>query len=835
MDFREMGRLILPHLGAVVLMWFVAALVFWPSMSDNRALNQGDTTQNIGMAKETRDYQRLEGEIPHWTNSMFGGMPTVQIAGNDVSTAPKMIWKAFRKSMPMEIATVWVAMISAYVLGLCLGWGPWLSLMLAMGFGLASVNVLYLAAGHATKVRTIATIPGVLGGMLMAYRGRVWKGVGVTALFTALHLEASHVQITYYLLFLLAAVALAAGIREWRVGRITKYAQTTALLLLGGVVGALPQAGHLGMTQEYSTYTTRGEAVLSMGDGQGDGPKKIQSSEGLSRGYILEYSMARGEFWSMAIPNVKGGNDRLYWGEQRFSGGAFYFGALAFALCLAWLVAGSHWLRWPLLAVSMLAIVLSWRDTTWVSDFFLDHVPMFNKFRDTKMMLVLLQLAIPLGAAMAIHELSGKDPSRSQRRWFVGAALPVILFATFYAVPEFWFDFTSSIRADQAAEQLGKRRVVGMRIDLFREDVLRSMGWALLAGAALVALLRSWIAPRWVVMGLVVFVALDLASVDGRYLSDKNFVSRMDKRFPFEATQADKLILAAESTSIEGFDNQVASARERMEESLGHPLTRRHQRALDGLDFEVLNANSHFRVLELANPFNDARTSYFFKSVGGYHGAKLRRYQDFIEHVLSGEREAMIRQLQAGDFNLDPRNYPGLRLLNTKYILLPGGDQPLPFPGGLGAAWMVDSLNWVTSDREEVESLAGLDVQRTAVVHEEFRSLLGSVGDPGQNTVGLSAYHPEGSTYEVTSERGGLLVLSEIYYPEGWSATLDGEPIDLVRANYVLRAVAIPEGSHVLELHFEPGRWSAAKAASYAGSFLWLLLLGWSFVRREQP
>jgi len=413
--------------------------------------------------------------------------------------------------------------------------------------------------------------------------------------------------------------------------------------------------------------------------------------------------------------------------------------------------------------------------------------------------------------------------------------LPLLLFAAFYAVPEFWFDFTSSIRTDQAVEQLGERRAVGMRIDLFREDVLRSMGWALVAGLALVALLKSWVAPRWMVAGLVVLVALDLGSVDGRYLSDKNFVSRMDKRFPFEATQADKLILAAESASVEGFDDQVADARDRMEESLGHPLTRRHQKAMDGLGFEVLNANSHFRVLELANPFNDARTSYFFKSVGGYHGAKLRRYQDFIERVLSGEREAMIRQLQAGDFNLDPRNYPGLRLLNTKYILLPGGDQPLPFAGGLGAAWMVDSVDWVKSDREEVEAIPSLDVQRTAVVHEEFQSQLGSVGAPGQNRVSMTTYHPEGSTYEVTSEHGGLLVLSEIYYPEGWSATLDGESIDLIRANYVLRAVAIPEGTHVLELHFEPGRWSAAKAASYAGTFLWLLLLGWSFVRREQP
>ena len=249
----------------------------------------------------------------------------------------------------------------------------------------------------------------------------------------------------------------------------------------------------------------------------------------------------------------------------------------------------------------------------------------------------------------------------------------------------------------------------------------------------------------------------------------------------------------------------------------------------------MLNANSHYRVFDLANPFNDARTSYFHKSVGGYHGAKLRRYQEFIERVLTPERSAVIQSIQSGNFNLTADLAPGLAMLNTKYLLVPGAEQPLPFNGGLGPAWFVDEVQWVNTAEEEIGAIADLNLARTAVVHQSFEEILGRVGSPGSNEVRLAQYHPEGSTYEVSSDKGGLLVLSEVHYPVGWTALVDGEEVPLVRANALLSALKVPAGSHEVQLHYEPEGWGTARGLSRAGSLLWVMLLafcGWMH-RRE--
>lgn len=814
---------LVPHLIAVVVMFFAAGWTLSPAMFDGKRLRQGDIKNNIGMSKEARDFQRVEGDVPQWTDAMFGGMPTVQITGPGVDTAPKTVWKTFRALMPMEVATLFVAIISAYVLGLCLGLSPWISLALGIGFGLSSVNILYLAAGHATKVRAIATMPGVVAGTVLAFRGKPWRGAGVAALFSALHLDANHVQMTYYLLFLLVAIAVGAIVMGAVQSKLLQTMRAVGLLVAAGLVAALPQTSQLALTEQYSQFTTRGEAVLTTPSEGDDGEEQA----GLDREYILEYSMSRGEFWSMAIPDVKGGNNQLYWGEQRFSGGAFYFGALAFALCLAWLIAGSHWLRWPLLAVSLLAIVLSWRDATWLTDVFLERVPLFNKFRDTKMMLVLLQMVVPVGAAMALHEVQSDRAAKQWKRWMGAGAASAVLMALFYVLPDTFFDFKSSLRPDMPMEQLGNR-VKGMRLEVFRADVLRALGLSLLGLGVVLALVKRWVDARWVVMGTVAVVALDMGSVNNRYLGPNSYETVMDKRFPFEATPADRAILAAEQGGVSDFEEQYRAAQARWEDKLDAKLTRRYARTQDAAAFEVLNANTHYRVFDLANPFNDARTSYFHKSVGGYHGAKLRRYQDFIERVLTPERAAIIAQIQAGQFQLGADVAPGLAMLNTKYMLVPGAEQPLPFAGGLGSAWFVDDVTWVGSPEEEIAGIAGLNPAAQAVVHTEFQETLGRVNAPGASEVALEAYHPEGSSYKVNSQHGGLLVLSEVNYPVGWMATVDGAEVPLVRVNYILSGLNVPAGAHEVQLTFKPEGWDTAKMLSRAGSLLLAALLGLS-------
>lgn len=828
-SLRSLLPFLLPHAVAVLAMFLVSAFLMAPAMLEDKRLRQGDIQNNIGMSKESRDLQAKDGEVPHWTDAMFGGMPTIQITGPGLNTAPKLVWKSIRAAMPMEVATLTVAMLSAYILGLCLGLSPWMALVLGLGFGLSSLNVLYLAAGHATKVRAIATMPGVLAGTLLAFRGKPWRGAGVAALFAALHLSANHVQMTYYLLFMLVAVAVAAWIHAAWKGTLATVAKATGLLMVGGLLAAIPQTGQLSLTEQYAAFTTRGDAVLPS-----DNEGSSEGAGGLSRDYILEYSMARGEFWSLAIPNVKGGNNPLYWGEQRFSGGAFYFGALAFALCLAWWLVGSHWLRFPTLLVSLMAVVLSWRDASGLTDVFLDHLPLFDKFRDTKMMLVLVQLVVPLGAAMALHEASQSKAQKQWKRWAFGGGVSVLLMVLFYVAPQFWFDFKSSIRPDMAMEQMGNR-AVGLRIELFRSDVLRAMGLSTLALLALLALVKSWLEARWVMLCTAALVAMDMVSIDRRYLGEDNFEPVMTARFPFEASPADRAILAQESQFVEGYDEQVRAAEGRWEDKLGTRLTRRFSKAKDAAAFEVLQANSHYRVMELANPFNDARTSYFHKSVGGYHGAKLRRYQDFIERVLTPERATMIQNIQAGQYKLGADMAPGCAMMNVRYLMVPGAQQPLPFQGGLGPAWWVKEVQWVTGPEEELNGISQIDPSEKALMHSTFREALGDLGDPGISSAKLLEYHPDGSRYEVQSERGGLLVLSEVHYPLGWSATVDGVPTELVRVNYILQGLKVPSGEHEVILHFEPQGWGTARLLSHAGSALWMLWLGLAvfFGRRE--
>ena len=825
-DFRGLLMAALPHAVAVVLMVLAAGMVFPPVMFEGKELRQDDIKNNIGMAKEARDVQMKEGDLPHWTDSMFGGMPTIQMVGADIVTAPKIAWSAVFKTFPKGIGALVVAMLSAYVLGLCLGLSTWLSLLLALGFGLSSVNVLYLAAGHATKVRAIATMPGVVAGVILAFRGRVWGGVGIASLFAAVHIQAGHLQMTYYLLFLLLAIAIGAAVLAVKEGRVVPFFKTAGLLAAGAIVAALPHTSQLALTEQYAEFTTRGKSNLVA---QSDESPK----DGLDRGYMLEYSMSRSEWLSVAIPDIKGGNNQLYWGEQKFSGGAFYFGALAFALWLAWMVAGTSWLRWPTLAVSVLAVVLSWRGASPVTSFFIDHVPLFDKFRDTKMMLVILQLVLPLGAAMALHEMAQPEAKKRWKWWAIGGGLSVVMLLAFYVMPDVFFEFKSRIRKDMALEQLGNR-VFALRKDIFKADVLRSLGLAVLALVAIMALVKEWVKAQWVVIGCAVVLTIDMLNVDGRYVGDRNYMSKLDKRFPFEATPADNAILAKERGSVADFDAQWQSAQKRWEERLDTRLTRRYDRVKDAAAFEVLNANTHYRVFDLSNPFADPRVSYFHKSVGGYHAAKLMRIQEFIDGILFNERSAIIEAIQSGNFNLNAAMAPGLAMLNTKYILIPGSDQPLPFRGATGPAWFVDEVEWVTNAQTEISGVKTLDPSRKALVHEEFKDILGSVSSPGNASASLVQYHPEGSTYEVNSAKGGLLCLSEMFYPLGWTATIDGKETPIVRANALLMALKVPSGKHEIQLSFEPEGWGMSKGMSHAGSMLWVALLGFCAWRHRR-
>lgn len=817
---------VVPHAIAVVLLFLISAAFYSPAFLKSERMKQGDIEKFRGMSHETLTYESVEGEKPSWTNSMFSGMPTIQITGLGFTTLPKVIWLILRFFMSPELMTLFMAMLAGYVLALCLKAPPWIAFIVGATFGLSTITTLYLAAGHASKVRAIAVMPGVLGGVICAFRGKRAAGVAVFTLFLALHLYANHLQMTYYLIFLVGAVGIYELISILRKGQ-TKYALITSLfLLMGAFCAALPQSSDLYLTQEYAHHTTRGEAILT----DPNTANTLLAEDGLSDQYILEYSMARGEWLSVMVPNIKGGADPLYWGEQRYSGGAFYFGAIAFALCLAFFFVGKDRIKWPLLFVTVLAILLSWRDTSFVSDFFINHFPLFNKFRDTKMMLVIVQVAVATGATLALKEIWEETNSKNWKPWLYSFGGIVFVLALFYALPLVFFDFTSSIRNDQAVLQLGKSSAVDLRIDIFRDDILRTIGLLILFVGLIIVTLKNILNRYASIAILSVIMIAELITVNSRY--SVNWVPAFEADYPFEASPQDMAILSSQTADLIGYEDLRKSYIKIEEEKLGHKLTRRHSRAELAASFSALNALSHYRVFDWQNPFNDARTSYFHKSVGGYHGAKLQRYQDFIDRVLRPEIEDFKAFAESSGIGLATTRLKALAMLNTQYMILPGAEQPLPLGGALGPAWVADNILWVDDAETEISEIRNVDLASTAIIHTDFLSETASFEIPdsdvsldNMSNVSLIHYHPDGSTYEVNSEHDGMFVLSEVWYPEGWKATVDGIDVPLVRANYILRALPISAGRHTVELRFEPSGRKLAGLATGFGSFVLLIFL----------
>ena len=829
----------LPHILSIVAFYAIACAFYSPVILKSKRLVQGDTKQFIGMSHETLSYEDIEGERPSWTNSMFGGMPTVQITGTGLMTFPKYVWAFLRLLMSPEIMTLFLAMLSAYVLALCLKAPPLIAFITGVTFGLASINTLYLAAGHATKVRAISLMPGVLGGIIYSFRNNMWGGAAITAFFLSMHIDANHLQMTYYLMFMVVAVGICELIAAVISKTIKKFAITSALLIATAFLSLLPSLPGLQITKDYSHYTTRGEAVLQ--------ETITDNQDGLDTDYILDYSFSRGEWLSSIIPDVKGGASQLYWGEQTLTGGAIYFGAIAFALLLAFFFVCKDRLRWPILVISLLAIVLSWRDASFVTDFFLDYVPMFNQFRDTKMMLVLVQLAVAVGVALSLKKVWDEAGNKKWEPWAFSFGGLIFVLLLFLILPELFFDFTSSIRYDSLQEKLPINKLKELRVELFREDVLRSVGLLIVAGAGVLVVVMG-VVKREIVLGVIALIMLlDVYTVDKRYAN--KFDTEFKVIFPHEATNSEREIVAIESLNLEGFEEKYEENLSLIEKDLDLKINKRNEnakylRASDAAKFRALNNLTHFRVLNWRNTMNDARTSYFFKSIGGYHGAKLRRYQDFYDHVLYQQQDRFIKQInKTGNPEGAMGILKGASMLNTKYIIghhqlstyiMGEGDRPIPLNNAMGPAWMVHEINWVESNDDELFSIENTDVKSVALVHEEFKNSIpefvtSSDSTNTVSTVELVEYHPDGSTYKVRGERDGLLVLSEIWYPEGWSATVDGEEVQLVRANYILRALPVKAGDHDVVLSYSPAGAQKAGLVGNLGSILLTLFIAFSW------
>ena len=824
----QLLRSFLPHFIAVALLAAVAG-TFYSKSFDGYRLRMPDIEHHIATAKEVKDHRARTGEQALWTDSQFGGMPTFQLGlrTSDVN-AGSWLSRVLRFGFPRPADHLLVALLCAYLLAALLGCGPWVAVLVAIGFGFSSLNILYLGAGHAAKVMSIATLPGILAGVLVAYRRNLWLGAGLACAFTAVNLAANHLQMTYYLAFLVAGFGIAETVRLVRSGATRRALVTGGVLLAAAGLAVVPNAALIGPTLDYTPHTTRGEVLLSPVGGVEVG------ESGLDKDYILQYSMGRGEFWSILVPDVKGGNSPLYWGEQLFSGGAFYFGAILIALFMVSLILRRDVLRWPMLVVALLAIVLSWRDASGLTDVFLDSVPGFAKFRDTKMMLMLIQCMLPIGVGLLLRDaLAGKV--EWGRNLFIAAGVPVALMLLFALAPTLVFDFESHVRPDRAVEQLGAARALEQRLEVFNADVWRSFGLVLLAIGGLLAIVRlramrpeKPLAAQIAVAVLAVATLADLQSVDRRYQpADQGWIRTVEYKYPYTSSAADEAILAdrvRRNPAVQpAIDAEVARVRADYDGRIG----KREERILDAARFSGLQTVDHFRVLNLRGAFSDATTSYFHRSVGGYHGAKLRRYQDLIERVLQPEQEAFAAKANAQGLEAALAAMPVHHMLNTQYIVFDPNQQPIPNAAALGNAWFASGWTMANGADAEMDALESLTDPRAAVVPESMADALTGVvpGAAGGGRAELVSFTPDRQTYQVQTPAEGLLVFSEIHYPEGWSITIDGEPAEMLRVNYAFRAVVVPQGNHEVEMAFEMPSVGTARTVASVGSVLILLVL----------
>ena len=870
-----------PHAVAILSLVILASVYFSP-LWQGYDLNQPDIVQWRGMSQELSNYRELHNEEALWSNSMFGGMPAYQVSTEHNANLLRPILLTLRLGLPGAIGTLFLCFLGYYILGLCLRLGPWYSLVGAVAFGFATINILYLGAGHTGKVTSIAFLAPALGGFILAFRGRAYLGGAIFMLFLGLNIAANHLQMTYYLAFLLVAVAVGESIRLVLAKQFKALGMSLAVLAVASVVAVLPSASNLMTTYEYSKYTTRGSSDLTLK------PKESSNieQEGLSGSYILDYNFASGEQWSLLIPNAKGGasaaigdkhkdaipnaakgnknvnkfKDDLkgtnsYWGAQRFTGGAFYFGAAIMSLFILAFVGLKDGIKWPFLVITLLALGLCLKEMTGLNSMFIEKIPMYNKFRDSKMILVLIQVMAAAMGMMFLKKLVEGEVAwgKNGKKILTGAvAVFAIVIMYLYVSPSSTGTMISpqeQEQFDQMAKSAPKEQVAmiddyssalqDVRAEIFKADAKRSLFLVLLISGGVLALvymnnktLKMAILP---IVGVIVL--FDGFSVSRRYLNlekekgaYKKFVTLEEKEIPVKPSAADFSILDLEKPAVADFENKSNS----LEQALKNSGIYDHVKSKDAMkevaNFGTLQLNSDFRVARLGNPFNDAETSFFHKSIGGYHGAKLKRIQEVIDFHLAEELDSALAYLQAGTFDSLGGSLSILNMLNTKYYIGNPEQPAIPNKFAIGNAWFVSKVKTTNNSDEEIVALGEIDPKVEATTQASFATQFHAAQGAVDSTasVRMLAYETKVLRYEVnnTSAEAQPVVFSEIYYPEGWICRIDGNEVEAARVNYVLRGAMVPAGTHTVEWSFEPKVWEKGTTISYAGSALLFALLG---------
>ena len=842
-----------PHLIAILSFIVISSIFYSPAVAGKK-LVAGDTNQWKGMSKELLDHYKTTGEDAMWTGSMFSGMPSDQILVMNRGNIISQLDNVYKLWLPRPIDILFKAMLGFYILLMCLRINPVVGAAAAISFGLSSIFILYIGAGHASKMISLGYIAPMLGGVIYAFRKNAWKGALITALFLALQIGANHLQMTYYAFILLLIVGVGEVIKLTMEKKLKSLPRIAGFLVLAGILGVLPNYGSLTSTAEYGKYSTRGETELTLKANENTS-MQTTTAEGLAKDYILEYSMANGEWFSAYVPNVKGGATDLlmnneeakkavksaqmrqalsqnriysYWGEQGYTKGAFYFGALMFFLAICCITTIKDPLSYSLLAVAIISILASWK-LGWIPEFFIEKIPLWNKFRDTKMMLVLLMLIVPLLGAIFLDKFLGDKEFRVNKKiLFAGTAggfllLNIILLASPGSIFSFFSSAESLAFKDAGKSAEGKQflaEVIKGRHAIFNADLIRSLGVFILGALILsVAIFKSQFIKYLSFALAIVFIG-DMWSVSSRYTKDDSYEDISDSAIPFAAGEAEKNILTIEKENIPGFDKKLTEVTQVYQDATGD--NKNTKKNLLQRELETLMQNSNYRVLNIVNPFSDARTSFYHKSIGGYHGAKLKNYQELSEFYLTPEINEMRADLQAN--KLPAGDYKFLNMLNTKYFIYSPDAPPIPNSGAMGNAWLVNELEVVKSADDEMTALKNLAIASTAVIQEKFaEGIKTSFSSDGKIT--MTDYKPNQISYSVTTNQDVYAVFSEIYYPVSWNAYADGTKVEHQKVNYALRGLSIPAGTKEVVFKYEPATFITGKTISKVSSLI-LLVLG---------
>lgn len=817
---------ILPDLVAIVLFALLSFVYFFPADIEGRMLFQHDTAAGVGIGQEAKEYYEQTGERTRWTNSVFGGMPTYQISPSYDSNKPlQWVQKVYQLFLPSYVCLTFILMLGFYILLRAFGLSVWLSTLGGILWAFSSYFFILISAGHIWKFITLAYIPPTLAGIVLAYRGRLLAGGVVAALFVALQIASNHVQMSYYFLFVILFIVGAYFEKAWREKTLPQFFRASAVLVAAALIGVAANLSNLYHTYTYSKETMRGKSELVQ-----TGEAAKQTSGGLDRDYITQWSYGVGETWTLLVPNFKGGASvplsqsetamekanpmysslynslTQYFGDQPMTAGPVYVGAFVLFLFLlgCFIVKGP--LKWALIGATLFSIALSWgKNFMPLTDFFIDYVPMYNKFRAVSSILVIAEFTIPLLAVFALKKIL-EEPQVLRDKVALGVSSVLTLgvsFLLWMAPGSFSAGFIPAQEAQMlqqavdggmipASELNGILANLGeMRAALVQADALRSFLIIAIGLLLLMLYATGKLRQSLTVGGIAVLCLVDLWSVNKRYLNDGQFVPKSVQTTTFNKTPTDETILKDPA-----------------------------------LDYRVLNLAS--------NTFNESNTSYWHKSVGGYHPAKLRRYQEMIERHIAPEMQAAYSEIAraGGEMDsVDASKFRVLNMLNTRYFILPAGQQgqtvPILNPYAYGNAWFVDRVQYVDNANEEIDALHTADPAGTAVVDARFKEVLKGLTESHRDslsTIRLASYEPNRLVYETHNSGDAVAVFSEIYYPDGWQVTVDGQPATLGRADYILRALYLPAGEHTVEMRFDPQSLHVTEGIAYTA--LALMVVG---------